>query len=123
MPPVARADTICWSRVAILIGGERAPLRPQAPPPLLARDRSGLRSAQIGRHGRGSWAHGRSDWGGGSGAPPPSPPPAPAPRSWRVIARVCCRLRFVRAVEVRGLMLVLIGGASAAPPPSPPTAL
>src|SRR5260370_33029535 len=34
MPPVASPETICWIRMSILIGGERAPLLPQAPPPL-----------------------------------------------------------------------------------------
>src|SRR5689334_12448637 len=34
MPPVARPETICWIRMSILSGGERAPLLPHAPPPL-----------------------------------------------------------------------------------------
>src|SRR5260370_25220933 len=34
MPPVARPETICWIRMSILGGGERAPLLPHAPPPL-----------------------------------------------------------------------------------------
>src|SRR5512147_227061 len=34
MPPVASPETICWMRMSILVGGERAPLLPQAPPPL-----------------------------------------------------------------------------------------
>src|SRR5258705_8251259 len=34
MPPVASPETICWMRMSILSGGERAPLLPHAPPPL-----------------------------------------------------------------------------------------
>src|SRR6202040_4264030 len=34
MPPVASPETICWIRMSILSGGERAPLLPHAPPPL-----------------------------------------------------------------------------------------
>src|SRR5260370_41171084 len=33
MRAVARPETICWIRMSILSGGERAPLLPHAPPP------------------------------------------------------------------------------------------